>query len=335
MARKDAKDRGLFERPTGIWWVRYSDANGIEHREKAGMKNAAIRLYKLRKREAREGVILPARKRKILFREILREGLQRSEARNASWKDDVNRAKDLMREFGERPAEEITSREIQAWMDRFKVERDLAPATINNYRALLSSVFSYAVQGERLNVNPVRNTKPLPVENSRVRFLTAVEEERLLRYASPLHQIEILFALNTGVRRAAQFNLKWEDYKDGVAFFPHTKNGSSQYVPINSYLRGLLAQGDRAGEYVFQKSHDELMSHHRLDWWYDLLDRAEIPNFRWHDLRHTFASRLIVSCNNIRTVQTALSHKTPQMTMRYAHLSDDHMRDALEGLVKK
>lgn len=335
MARKGGKDRGLFERPKGsdIWWICYADSQGKKRREKAGMKRAAQALYTKRKRETREGVIKPTRKKKLLFKEIAEEALERSKARNASWYDDVNRSKDLLKEFGSREAESIRPRDITSWMDRFKVERDLAPATVNKYRALLSSIFSYAVQGERLNMNPVRNTKPLPVKNQRIRFLSTEEENRLLDVCYGTRRIEVLFALHTGVRQAAQFNLRWDEIRDGIAYFPHTKNGEDQYVHLNSLTQSLLVVLPQNSDYVFPESRTELLNNRKLLWWYEALEKAGIENFRWHDLRHTFASRLAMKGNNLRTIQEALSHKSPQMTMRYAHLSDTHMKDALEGLV--
>lgn len=333
MARKGTVDRGLFERPAGIWWIQYADSTGKRRREKVGMKRTAQALYAKRKRETREGVLLPVRKKRLLFREIAMEALERSKARNASWQDDVNRAKDLLKEFGNREAESIRPRDITGWMDRFKVERDLAPATVNKYRALLSSIFSYAVQGERLNMNPVRSTKPLPVQNSRVRFFSDKEEDILMMALSPQHRVEVLFALHTGVRQAAQFNLRWDEIRDGVAYFPHTKNGNEQYVHLNTLIQGHLVRMQHTSDYVFPDSRAELLNNRKLLWWYEALEMAGIKNFRWHDLRHTFASRLAMKGNNLRTIQEALSHKSPQMTMRYAHLSDTHMKEALEGLV--
>lgn len=336
MARKDAKDRGLFERPAGsnIWWVRYTDANGEEHRVKVGMKRAAQMLYRTRKREAREGLIKPAKLKvkRVTFAEITEDNLKRSKAENASWKDDESRGKDLLAEFGKRPAEDIKPREITEWLYRFQEERKLAPSTINKYRALMSAIFSHAVEGERLNVNPVRSTKPLPVNNDRVRQLTNEEYERLMAVLTPEHRIEVEFALHTGGRRWNQFDLEWEHLND-TAYFKKTKNGLPQHVHVNSYLRGLVAQLPRKGRYVFQDSHDEILRNNKLNWWYDALEAAGIKDFRWHDLRHTFASRLAQKGASLRTIQEALNQKSPQMAVRYAHLTETHMRDALEGLV--
>jgi integrase len=335
LARKGSKDRGLFEKEPGsnVWWICYADAQGKKRREKAGLKRVAQALYTRRKREAREGVVLPERKKKLTFGEIAQEALDYSKAHNTSWRDDWSRGKDLIEAFGDRPADSITHREIQTWLLRFKDERQLAPATINNYRALFSRIFSYAIEGDRLNNNPVRNTKKIPVENERIRQLSKEEYAALMAVLTPQQQIEVEFALHTGGRRWNQFDLKWTDIEDGVAFFAKTKNRRPQYIHLNSLLRGLLAQVERKGEYVFQDSHDEILRNNKLNWWYKALDAAKIQNFRWHDLRHTFASRLAERGHSLRTIGEALNHKSPQMTQRYAHLTETHMKDALEGLV--
>lgn len=70
-------------------------------------------------------------------------------------------------------------------------------------------------------------------------------------------------------------------------------------------------------------------------WFEDVLAQAKIPNFRWHDLRHTFASRLVVAGVPLRAVQILLGHKRIETTLRYSHLSDTHLRDAVEKLVAK
>lgn len=339
MARKDAQDRGLFERPLGIWWIQYSDSEGRRRREKVGLKRAALALYTRRKREAREGIQAPTRKvLPMPLSEILSDAVARSKSRKGekSWKQDEAKAEVFKRALGSRSADSLSPQEIERWLDTYKDEKNLTGATINRYRAFLSKAYTIAQNSRKVSINPVHHTEHHKESAGRVRWLRDEEETRLLEVITPEQQIEILFAAHTGVRQGRQFDLKWSqvDLERGVVYFPSTKNGLPQWISLNSRLRGLLAQLPNSGPYVFPESRSTLLANKRLNWFNNALKAAGIEDFHWHDLRHTFASRLAMQGHDMRTLQTALHHRSPQMTMRYAHLSDDHMRDALEGLVK-
>jgi site-specific recombinase XerD len=71
------------------------------------------------------------------------------------------------------------------------------------------------------------------------------------------------------------------------------------------------------------------------EWFNKVMADAKIQNFRWHDLRHTFASRLVMAGANLRAVQTLLGHKRMETTLRYSHLGESHLRDAVELLAAK
>jgi len=68
------------------------------------------------------------------------------------------------------------------------------------------------------------------------------------------------------------------------------------------------------------------------EWFNRVLDEAKVQNFRWHDLRHTFASRLVMAGAPLRAVQVLLGHKRIETTLRYSHLGEAHLREALERL---
>jgi integrase len=108
---------------------------------------------------------------------------------------------------------------------------------------------------------------------------------------------------------------------------PRSKNGETRHVPLNqAALNSLrrLKNGDDEGR-VFG-----LISPR---YWFDTaIGKAKIKNFHWHDLRHTFASRLVMKGVDLRTVQELLGHKSITMTCRYAHLSQSHLKEAVEKL---
>jgi integrase len=92
----------------------------------------------------------------------------------------------------------------------------------------------------------------------------------------------------------------------------------------------LHALGQHEGR-IFQSKYGKELNNPRK--WFELaLEEAEIKNFRWHDLRHTFISRLVMKDVNLRTVQELAGHKTISMTTRYAHLAPEHNQAAVERL---
>jgi integrase len=144
---------------------------------------------------------------------------------------------------------------------------------------------------------------------------------------SPPEQFEI--ALMTGMRQGEQFSREWSDVDldAGKIRLSQTKNGRARFVHLNTRalatLNMLHDSGLGAGR-VFPNL--------KPRWFTDAVKDAKLADFTWHDLRHTFASRLVMAGVDIRTVQELMGHKSITMTMRYAHLSPEHRAAALEKL---
>jgi len=116
MARQGGKDRGLFERPkrSGIWWIRYNDAIGHEHRERVGAKGLARRLYEKRKTEIREGRYFPPENRRvILVREILDDYQQWGKAAGRAIEKGHSAYKRVYNVFGNKPAEALSPEAVE------------------------------------------------------------------------------------------------------------------------------------------------------------------------------------------------------------------------------
>ena len=135
---REVKQRGIFEKVprSGEWWIRFVDASGRYRREKAGMKGAALALYRKRKVEALQGKKLPEKLRRapVFFREVAEDALAWSDVHKRSARNDHSRMGKLLTWFGEKPADSISPDEIER---RFQNEA-WSPATWNRYRALLS-----------------------------------------------------------------------------------------------------------------------------------------------------------------------------------------------------
>ena len=141
------------------------------------------------------------------------------------------------------------------------------------------------------------------------------------------------------MRRGEQYRLRWQDVelKREVITIPRSKHGEERHIQINSTARAtlLILRGgvDRIGYVV--PSYDGPRTRDWRDWFEDAVKKAGIGNFHWHDLRHTFASRLVMAGVPLRTVQVLMGHKSIETTLRYAHLAEPHLREAVERLTMK
>jgi integrase len=338
MARANGKDRGIFERPKGsnVWWCRYNDANGNERREKVGTKSAAKALYQKRKVAIRSGEKLPEliKARAYSFAEMVKEAVLWSKANKASWKDDEERLAPLEATFGARAANDIEASEFEVFLDELQDERELTGATINRYRAALQMAYREARRRGRVKNNPARDIAPRANSRNVIRFLSDEEERRLVASIfRPEFKVELYFALLTGARRGEQYAVRWEDIDlpNRTITLNKTKNGDPRQIELHKNLVAMLEMvtHDPSG-FLFRQG--RVHGNYRLTWFEDACKRANVLNFRWHDLRHTFASRLVMAGNDIARVQRAMGHKTISMTMRYAHLRQDHVREAIDTL---
>jgi len=345
-ARVRRNPRGVFEKvpSSGEWWIRYVDAQGRYRREKAGSKSTAIDLVRKRKTEALQGKKLPEKLRRatVTFADIAREALAYSKAHKRTYKDDVQRMERILGWFRDCSVDSISPQEIERHFEECIEEEKWAPSTVNHYRSLLSLTYRLAIHSGKAGSNPARATRHRREDNSRVRYLGAEEETRLRKVIAedwPEHAPELDLALNTGMRLGELYGLTWENVNlpQRLLTIPRSKNGERRYVRLNSVAIAALlvfhARGSGSGA-VVRTGQGEPLCGPRY-WFERALRTAKIEGFHWHDLRHTFASRLVMAGVNLRGVQEALGHKSIAMTVRYSHLSPEYQLDAVERLVPK
>jgi integrase len=188
-------------------------------------------------------------------------------------------------------------------------------------------MFRKAIEWGKAVDNPVTHQKPLRAKNRRLRYLSQEELPRLLSAADESLRPILLVALHTGVRRGELFALLWPDvdFRLGMVRVLHSKNGERREIPMSETLRTTLQALPRhlASDYVFpgktgQGVVDIRKRFHRA------LQEAGIAGFVFHDLRHTFASYLVMAGVDLMTVKEFLGHKDLKMTLRYAHLAPDY-----------
>ncbi len=145
----------------------------------------------------------------------------------------------------------------------------------------------------------------------------------------------VTLALNTGMRRGEVLNLKWEHIGPKSAYIYNTKTMEPRVVPLNQtaqeILREMRQRNHLKSPYVFCDKHGRPWKEVK-DGFTGACRRAGIVNFRFHDLRHTFASHLAMNGYSMKAIADLLGHTTLAMVMRYAHLSPGHLHDAVCSL---
>jgi len=335
--------RGIFERPTGsgIWWARYADETGRVHRERVGTKGLALKVYQKRKNEIQERRFFPERirRRDVQFKDMVEDFLTRAKGLRSH--HEYARAGKVWKEiFKRKTLREIAVSDIERYV-AVRI-REVAPATVNRQLAFLKRLFNVAIADGKIEANPVRGVKFFKENNRRVRYLSRSEETALREAIGEEEWPKVLVALDTGFRRKNVFGLRWTDvnFEAGTITARDSKSGEDYHVPMSEDLRVVLRTlpSRLKSAWVFPsptglQALDAQNFRNRT--FLPALARAEIAGFRWHDLRHTFASRLVMAGVDLATVQSLMGHKTVEMTMRYAHLSPGHRHEAVQRLKRR
>lgn len=182
----------------------------------------------------------------------------------------------------------------------------------------------------------IRRAKLLEENNKRLRYLSKEECLTLISVCDKHIKPIVITALNTGMRKGEILSLKWDnvDLKHGFILLDKTKNGDRSEIPINETLRATLAGIVRRLDlpYVFFNPETEKAFTNIPGSFNSALRRAGIKDFTFHDLRHTFASHLVMAGVDLTTIRELLGHKTLTMTLRYAHLAPSHKVKAVNIL---
>lgn len=151
----------------------------------------------------------------------------------------------------------------------------------------------------------------------------------------------IILSLNTGMRQGEIFSLRWENINFEHAMLTiegaYAKSGKTRHIPLNTEalqtLKSWREQSDNTDIVFGNKDGQRFDNVNKA--WRGILTSAKITNFRWHDMRHHFASRLVMASVDLNTVRELLGHSDMSMTLRYAHLAPEHKASAVEKLVQK
>ncbi len=204
----------------------------------------------------------------------------------------------------------------------------------------MKHAFSLAVrEWEWTRDNPVKKISMEKENNGRDRWLTEDEEKRLLEEASEWLREIIAFALNTGMRLGEILSLTWKavDLNRRTATIFKSKNGERRTIPLNEMasevLKGRAKVRSRKTDLVFFNENHAVYDYSNPEKAFrSALDKAKIQDFRFHDLRHCFATKLVQRGVDLYKVQLLLGHQTPLMTQRYPHHYPESLREGVEAL---
>jgi integrase len=249
--------------------------------------------------------------------------------------------------FGGLLLSEITPPTISEYIAKRR-EAQAAASTINKEYCMLSKAFSLAWgQWEWCNENPCRKVPREKEDNQIIRWLSDEEEDSLMAGAKGYlngQLVEMItIALHTGLRQGELVNLKWKDVDlfRKTIIIPKPKNKEPKTLPVNDTVFDLLLAKSKVINmtgYVFTTASGLRINARNLQREFcNARTKAaektpEISNFRWHDMRHTFATRLIQAGVDIGRVAELLGHKDLKMTRRYAHHNPESLRNSVKIL---
>ncbi|MCC6158873.1 MAG: site-specific integrase [Deltaproteobacteria bacterium] len=251
--------------------------------------------------------------------------------------------------FQHRPMNSIRRRDVEEFVAA-KVQEGLSPKSVNNLWGTLSRLLRAAVEWEVIDRSPMLGVRKLKLSDPSFDFYDEDETRRFLDEclrSEPKWHPFFAAAFMTGARLGELAALRWGDIdlERGIVLIRRaiwrgcegsTKSGRNRYVPINAFLADVLARHRRGKDpngRVFLSGIDDTLTcnSHRKPF-ARVIKRADLKRIRFHDLRHSFASQLVMRGTPLRVVQELLGHATVQMTERYSHLYPTATRDAVEAL---
>lgn len=336
---------GLYRRER-VWWMRFTyRGKQIRASTQTEDKELAQRIFFKVLGEVAEGRFFekPAGQNKT-FREMMKKYMdEHSKPKKASSERDRSSLTHLLPFFGDYTLSEVTPKLVNEYKTARRNE-GASPCTINRESALMKHAFNLAIkEWEWVKDNPVTKVSMEKEPSSRDRWLSYEEEERLLSVCPQWLKELIVFSIETGCRRGEMLSLQWRNvdlFKKVVTIFG-SKTGEKRTIPLTQRAFEVLKEGERLRMKVRSMTTDLVFTHpigqkvniHTLrSAFEDALKKAKVEGFRWHDLRHSYASRLAQAGTDPYSIQRLMGHRTFSTTQRYAHHCVESLRRAVESL---
>jgi integrase len=281
--------------------------------------------------------------------------------------ESIDRVKSVWEKLLNKRLTDINVKEIDRFRDK-RLNAGSAPATVNRDVAALSSVLSHWVKHDKGAVHPLADLEALRVaDDERVRYLQPDEAQRLRQALAARDALAaagrisankwraargrelmpeitgysdhitpmVLLSLNTGMRQGELFSMAWESVdlslKTITVLASHSKGNNTRVIPLNTEAHAVLTaiKPTPAKGLVFKSPVTGGRFDNVKKAWAEITADAALPDLRWHDLRHDFASQLVMKGAPLFTVQKLMGHSNSKMTQRYAKLAPSTLADAV------
>ena len=315
-----------------IWYVDYY-YDGRRIRKKVGSEKDAENALAAIKADILRGEYRFKKDSRISFEDFAERYLEYGKInKKRSWQRDRWSIENLNSHFKGKLFSKITPLQIEDYK-RKRLEKVL-PATLNRELACLRHMFNLAKKWKVVYENPVNEVKFLQERKIEIRVLTREEAERLIDAVPDYLKPIIVIALNTGMRRGEILNLRWNDidFDKYYIFIKEAKSGVARKVPMNSLVAETLKDIKRESNFVFYNPKKRDRRKNVYTAFKSACRKIGIPDFRFHDLRHTAATLMVMGGVDLVTVKEILGHSRIEMTMRYAHPTSENKRKAVAVL---
>jgi len=359
---KIRKTKGIYRRGR-VYWVTYMGVDGKQKFESTGstLKADADLILAQRRLDVDQGKapISNRRDRNFTFSDLADE-YKKVIVNQKSSRSKLINIEQLRAEFGSIKLGNLTLSAVEAWQARRlseerpatkeggEIRQPVKPATVNRTLACLKHMFTKALDWEMISDDSfkrIKKSRMAPENNRRLRYLSFEECETLLACCDKHLRPIVTVAIHTGCRKGELLGLTWDrvDLKNGLILLDsNTKSGKRREIPINktvhTTLKAIVRRLD--SPFVFVNPATDEKGKLRNDGRYfdvkksfaTACRKAKLQDFHFHDLRHTFASLLVMNGVDITSVSKLLGHATLTMTLRYAHLSPNHLQSAVDVL---
>jgi len=343
--------KGIYERKGQhgdvTYYIRY-EHQGKDKKERVGRKSqgftreVAKKALNSRLGDIAQGVFkLPKEEKPVPFSSLVDRYEEYAKANWRAFQNSSYILKEFRAYFKETPLSKLTSWDLEKW--KASQKKTDKPATVNRHLTILKHMLKKAVEWKLAKENPGTEVKCINVNNERNRYLEEDEMERLLSACKtqterPWLVLIVILAIHTGMRLGELVGLRWNnnvDLNHWRITLVQGKNQKKKTIPLNDAAREVLEllYSHRYGQYVFMYRWGEPLGKRNVQVAFDeVCKAATITDLNFHDLRHTFASYLVMSGVDLTTVSRLMGHSSTRMTERYTHLAPKHEEEAVAKL---